>query len=69
MKKIIFGLLFASASVTSCSEENNNSEKDIDSKEIIELEQKTNEVSDGTKKMEQKVDELSSDVDELLNDI
>jgi len=69
MKKTIFGLLFITSVMASCSEESKGSENSVDTEAVMELEKSTDEVSEGTKQMEEKVEELSNDVDELLNDI
>lgn len=65
-KTILTGMIMLV--LIACSNETTQ-EQTVDSETVKKIETVTNEVTEGTKKMEKEVDSLGEEIDELLNDI
>lgn len=65
-KTILTGMIMLV--LIACSNETTQ-EQTVDSEAVKKIETVTNEVTEGTKKMEKEVDSLGEEIDELLNDI
>ena len=76
MKKIVFGMLITLATISCSNSEETKPEEttetpveQVDKEAVINAEATTDEVQNGIKNLEQKIESLQKEVDSLLNDI